>query len=406
MRARALSALFATTAICPVVAFAQVPIGNLPKFGVDTTGQHIQDSGVPYTSVVIGPATTTANEFAIWNNTTGNLTKNGADQSIVHTHAWPGSFGATPTNGVTYQFGTAWAAATQIPAGVLQGSLVTMTIPATYTQAPWPNTPYAAYCDNQNTSASGNSCVPYFSVSLANGNAQTTAYGSNPIISNTDTTHYFTGATFGKDFGALFGVECNPNVWTKAAGATPAGAVRCFEAVGGGNVIPSGGATAYHVSAYASGLPWTTGFETADGGATAGIILGAAGAPGATVSSQGINFRSYNNASAAKTAVISANPDGASIDLDLNAVDANAKVRFQTNSSTQYYVDGTGFIGASAALATNATGPFIYLNTTAGVPTGVPTNSGAGHAAVIIDTTNHKICWQENGVGWKCALGS
>jgi hypothetical protein len=65
---------------------------------------------------------------------------------------------------------------------------------------------------------------------------------------------------------------------------------------------------------------------------------------------------------------------------------------------------GGGTLGV--ALATTATDPFPFIPTMAGTPTGTPTFAAAGQAALIIDTTNHKLCWYEQvNSAWKCAAG-
>jgi len=56
----------------------------------------------------------------------------------------------------------------------------------------------------------------------------------------------------------------------------------------------------------------------------------------------------------------------------------------------------------SAALSTSATDGFLYVNTTAGAPSGIPT-SWTGRAALNIDTTNDRIYYY-NG-GWKYVSG-
>jgi hypothetical protein len=356
---------------------------------------------------VIGPAPTTVNELTIWNSADGTAIKNGANVEIGHTHAWPATFGSTPTTGLLFQVGAPWPAANQIPMGVFQGINSTMTIPTSFTNGPWPNANFAAYCDNQNSTIMGNSCVPYFSVAVANGNATTVAYGNNMVVSNGNKAGAFNGFGLGKDFGALFGSECDVNVFKKSGGATPAGYVRCYEAIGGGEVIPTGGATAYHVAPFASGVPWSAGFETADGAATAGIALGAFGPPGNSVHSQGINFRTYNNIGIERTATINATSEVASVDLDLFVHDDNGRIRFLNPGGMQYYIDGTGFHGVDVPLGSTATGPFIYINGMPAHPTGMPTNASTGRVPLVVDTVNFKICFYvTGGGGWKCATGS
>lgn len=60
---------------------------------------------------------------------------------------------------------------------------------------------------------------------------------------------------------------------------------------------------------------------------------------------------------------------------------------------------GDVVIGA-AALATNATAGFFWVDTCAGTPTGVPSGTFAGRVPMIYDTTNHKIAVYDGGA-WK-----
>lgn len=65
-------------------------------------------------------------------------------------------------------------------------------------------------------------------------------------------------------------------------------------------------------------------------------------------------------------------------------------VTTDTAVTTAFAVECTGSViaGYQAALATNATDGFLYIPTCAGTPTGAPT-AVTGHAAVIMDGTNH-----------------
>lgn len=69
----------------------------------------------------------------------------------------------------------------------------------------------------------------------------------------------------------------------------------------------------------------------------------------------------------------------------------------QTNSSGHLLLQPTGgsIVPGTAALATNATQGFVYEETCAGQPTGVPTTY-TGRAAKVYDTTNN-IPWVYNG---------
>lgn len=61
-------------------------------------------------------------------------------------------------------------------------------------------------------------------------------------------------------------------------------------------------------------------------------------------------------------------------------------------------------IGAGGALATTATVGFLMIQTMAGTPTGSVTTSAAGKAAIVVDTTNKKICYNASGgTTWECS---
>lgn len=63
------------------------------------------------------------------------------------------------------------------------------------------------------------------------------------------------------------------------------------------------------------------------------------------------------------------------------------------------YGEGDVSIGTGAAIATNATAGFLLLPTCAGTPTGTPTNTGAGKANFVYDSTANKL-WVYNG-SWR-----
>lgn len=78
----------------------------------------------------------------------------------------------------------------------------------------------------------------------------------------------------------------------------------------------------------------------------------------------------------------------------------NSRIVFRTNGFSERLTvepDNSVTIG-NAALATNATGGFLYMPTCAGAPTGVPT-SYTGRVAFVYDTTNNQI-YIYNGA-WK-----
>lgn len=64
-----------------------------------------------------------------------------------------------------------------------------------------------------------------------------------------------------------------------------------------------------------------------------------------------------------------------------------------------HYTNGDFNVGAGAALATSATGGFLLISSSAGAPTGVPTNYAAGRLPLHYDSTNNQI-YVYNGA-WK-----
>lgn len=56
----------------------------------------------------------------------------------------------------------------------------------------------------------------------------------------------------------------------------------------------------------------------------------------------------------------------------------------------------------ASAVATNATGPFLYLSTSSGPPTGVPSRAAAGLTACEYDTSGHELwCYDQPLTTWK-----
>lgn len=73
------------------------------------------------------------------------------------------------------------------------------------------------------------------------------------------------------------------------------------------------------------------------------------------------------------------------------AVDGNGQINSGANT----------IIGSGSALATNATTGFLQIATMGGAPTG--TVGAAGKAAIVIDTTNKKLCYSTGGGTWECS---
>ncbi len=293
---------------------------------------------------VVGPSLSVANEFALFNGTSGKLLQTSLDKLIVHSYAFPSGFTSTPTNAVTFQFGTAFPIAGQMPAGTLQGIVSTMTVPNSYTQAPWPPATFAAYVDNQN-SANTNSTVGYFHTGYANapgsGTLGNNVTGYNTVVQNTDPVNGYAAPNLGKDFGQMVGFEADNNIWKKAAGITPAGKVDGFVAIAGGEVVPTGGSTAFRVGYVGGGVPWTTAFITDNGAASAGLVLGSV-LNAVSQASQGIQLNALNDVGTAVPAVLQVVPDGAVGHFDLR-VPTGSSFRVQVNNTEQQTLGATSF---------------------------------------------------------------
>lgn len=79
-------------------------------------------------------------------------------------------------------------------------------------------------------------------------------------------------------------------------------------------------------------------------------------------------------------------------------------LNFGTTSATAINIangSANTIIGSGSALATNATTGFVQIATMAGAPTG--TVGAAGKAAVVIDTTNKKLCYSTGSGTWECS---
>lgn len=75
-------------------------------------------------------------------------------------------------------------------------------------------------------------------------------------------------------------------------------------------------------------------------------------------------------------------------------------LQFATSGTARLQIQANGdLVPGTAALATNATGPFMYVESCAGTPTGVPTTY-TGRVPVVFDTTGVKV-WFYTGGAWK-----
>lgn len=65
--------------------------------------------------------------------------------------------------------------------------------------------------------------------------------------------------------------------------------------------------------------------------------------------------------------------------------------------------DRSIWLATSVPLATNATGGYPFIPTMAGTPNGVPLHAALGAAPIVVDRTNHKLCFNDDGSGvWHC----
>lgn len=293
-----------------------------PLFTVDNVNYSFPPVGGGNTS---GPVSTTVGALALWNVTNGSLLKDG-------TIAFPSSFSSTPTNFATFSVGTAIPLADQIPAGVIQGLTGTLTVPVTYTQAPWPNTIYSAYANNLNTQT-GSSEVNYFAVAATNGGG---VFSFNSILANTDIATAIGGAASGSghNFQIAVGAEYDINIMKVGASAA-GGEVDAIKFIGGGEANPVGGAYMMHGFSAGTGVPWDWGFRTEPGAATIGVDLGPL-ASGNNHASQPIYLRSTSSGGGSNVAMISNDANG---NLTLGAVTVIGAT-FNTSANTGYNIEG------------------------------------------------------------------
>lgn len=241
----------------------------------------------------LGPTTSTIGALAVWNNTGGTLLRDAYNAPVAHIMNFPASFAGVPVDAFSVHVGAVPTNA--IPAGVMQGIVSKMTVPATYNNAPWPPTNFSAYMMNNNSVATS-SAVGYFAA------MGTTVDGSqndgfNVIMSNSDPFTY--GAGTGRDFSSHIGLELD-FAYMKKGAAAPTGTLIGIFMAGASEVSPT---TSYAINIGSLGggtiAPWGVAYTTSDGAATVFASAGSvAGAPSAA--SQPIVFNSWDAASARK----------------------------------------------------------------------------------------------------------
>ncbi|MBI4058152.1 SH3 domain-containing protein, partial [Candidatus Gottesmanbacteria bacterium] len=105
--------------------------------------------------------------------------------------------------------------------------------------------------------------------------------------------------------------------------------------------------------------------------------------------------------------------DNLSVGIDGNTTENIASSDFAFSGNDLYVDDKLGVNGTlsvdgnlwqgDAVTTTSKTASFLFLGTTAGAPTGDP-STPAGFAAIVYDTTNNKLCAEEEAAGaaWLC----
>jgi hypothetical protein len=89
-------------------------------------------------------------------------------------------------------------------------------------------------------------------------------------------------------------------------------------------------------------------------------------------------------------------PDGTNDPLSIRPINGGT-----VGSAALTLLDDGTVICHNAALATNATGGFLYVPSCAGTPTGTPT-SQAGRIPIVVDSTNNKLYFYSGGA-WRDA---
>lgn len=107
---------------------------------------------------------------------------------------------------------------------------------------------------------------------------------------------------------------------------------------------------------------------------------------------------------AADSAIRWQRTDGSTTDnaLALQRVSGGGNVKVTLGSTQRLLLNNAGSLvlgNGSSALSTASTDGFLYLNSTAGTPTGTPTTQGAA-VPVVLDTTASKL-WAYIGGAWK-----
>ena len=285
---------------------------------------------------------------------TGAFTTLTVDTSIAAALAFPGSFGATPTNFMHVNIG-AFPTSGEVPAGVMNGISSEMSVPSGYTQAPWPNANFFAGMLNANGGIAGNSAVNYLAMGMVTG-ANSLIDNFNSVCTNTTTTPWQPTTNTGVNFGECNALEADVNV-LKVSGAAPSGQVNGVELVGASEVVPTGDAYGVHLLPLGSGVPWTVGFQTEAGAAVLAANIGPLAA-GASQASQPIYLNATSSGSANLVASLQEDDTGqfvaAATVLETTTFNATGAVILQQSGTDIIQSGGSYFIfsdfGANGAI--------------------------------------------------------
>jgi hypothetical protein len=107
----------------------------------------------------------------------------------------------------------------------------------------------------------------------------------------------------------------------------------------------------------------------------------------------------FDNLSGAQGEMVLMNRQG-------SAAGGFAFVQLETGGSANaiFNLDRNGMsLPEAGPLAANAIKPYVYVGTTSGLPTGVPSAASSGKGGVTIDSVNNKLCYYNPGTAaWRC----
>lgn len=166
--------------------------------------------------------------------------------------------------------------------------------------------------------------------------------------------------------------------------------------------------TAAVVHAAGGGTGWLNSCTSLFARGTDGTVLQVTGVSGGAVTTLSVAKAGWANAAPANP--ITFTPDAfcgtgangeaimpSTFTADLTWAQANSGNPLISINTT----GGNTIIGKASALSTSAANGFLQIATMAGAPTG--TVGALGAAAVVIDTTNKKLCYSTGGGTWECS---